>query len=332
VDSTDDPKHRSIIGTATEPAAGAKKKTKAPTALRDRVRERISREGLSQRAVAREAGVAVQVLNRWLASKSREGEEQDTTNRMTAWLDAHKIAESPSRRDAGFVNTPTARKIIGALTYCRSTGDMACVYGGPGVGKTRSIHHFRGGHPENVWVATMTPASAGLVSALEVVADAVGVTEAAGGARRISNAIRAQVSGRGGIIIIDESQHLSMAAIEELRSIHDVGRVGLCLIGNETSYARLTGGSRAASYAQIFSRIGMRVFIHRPESADVRELAEHMGVHDKDALELLERLAARPGALRGAVKAITLATSYAAGGAVTVKTLRDAMRTLGAEV
>jgi len=301
------------------------------------VREQIARLGLSQRQLAREIGLPAQVLTRWLHDEPRPNEEERVTTKLTAWVDA--AAESPTI-SSDFVATPTAKKILGCLAFCRRTADMACVYGGPGVGKTRAIQAFQLKYSSTTWVATMTPASSGLVSALEVVAEAVKVADTSGGARRISKAIRAQVEGRGGIIIIDESQHLSMAAIEELRSIHDSSGVGLALVGNENSYARLTGGSRSASYAQIFSRIGMKLFVHRPDAEDVAELARHLGVRDKDAIALLQKLGARPGALRGAVKAIHLAVEYGttkAGArdvakAVTVATLRDAVRTLGAEV
>ena len=320
MDSTQEPE------TTTKKRAAAPVDTSRGAALRDRLRETIARLGLSQRAVAKESGVPHPVLGRWLRGEARAGEVADVETRVAAWFGGSRD------QDDGFVLTATAKRVLGALAYCRRTGDMACIYGGPGVGKTRAIAHFRAADPEDTWVATMTPAAAGLVSALEVVADAVGISDCSGGARRISGAIRGQVTGRKGVIVIDESQHLSMAAIEELRSIHDASGVGLALVGNETSYARLTGGSRAAHYAQIYSRLGMRLFLHRPEAADVRELAKAMGVTDKDAIAFLERLAARPGALRGVTKAIRLAGAMRDGEAVTVQSLRDACRQLGAEV
>lgn len=301
------------------------------TALRDRVQERMGREGVSQRQLAKVTGLPHPLLSRWLSAKSRAGEEADVTAALATWMGGN-AAPSGARRGDGFVPTPTAKRILGALAFARRSGDMACIYGGPGVGKTRAIQSFREADPENVWVATMTPACSGLVSALEVVAEAVGVTDCTGGARRIAGAIRAQVAGRKGIIVIDESQHLSMAAIEELRSIHDATGCGLALVGNETSYARLTGGARAASYAQIYSRLGMRVFLHRPEADDVHALARHMGVSNRDAQAFLERLAGRPGALRGVVKAVQLAQQMTKTRDVEVAALRDACRTLGAEV
>lgn len=299
-------------------------------ALRDRVQERMLREGLTQKSLARIVALSQPSVSRWLREASREEEADDVTEALSRWMSA---TDAPMPTET-FVATPAAKKVVGALAFARKTGDMACVYGGPGVGKTRAIRHFQATSPEGVWVATMTPASAGLVSALEAIADAVGVRDVSGGARRLSRAILQQVAGRGGIIVIDEAQHLSMAAIEELRAIHDACGVALALVGNETSYARLTGGSRSASYAQIFSRLGMRLFLHRPTAQDVAAIAKARGIHDQDSLAFLERLSQRPGALRGVHKAIALAQAMADDGVtdVSVDELRDACRQLGAEV
>jgi DNA transposition AAA+ family ATPase len=229
-----------------------------------------------------------------------------------------------------FIETPTSEKIASALSYAQVYGDMVCIYGGAGVGKTRTIAHVARTY-RNVFVASMTPASAGLVSALEVVAEAVGAPEVGGGARRLSRAIRAQLMvAPQALLIIDEAQHLSLSAIEELRSIHDATDCGLALVGNETVYTRLTGGSRAAHFAQIFSRIGMRLFVAAPQPGDVRALAASWGVKNADAVALLEQVAARPGALRGVHKAIRSASRSKRE--VTVEALQRALATLGAEV
>lgn len=228
-----------------------------------------------------------------------------------------------------FVETPTSEKIASALGYAHAYGDMVCIYGGAGVGKTRTVEHFRVTY-RNVFVAAMTPASSGLVSALEVVAEAVGAPEVGGGARRLSRSIRAQLGAAKALVIIDEAQHLSLAAIEELRSIHDATGCGLALVGNETVYTRLTGGSRAAHFAQIFSRIGLRLFIAGPQAGDVRALASSWGVKNADVVELLEQVATRPGALRGVHKAIRAASRSRRE--VTVEAIQKALALLGAEV
>lgn len=290
--------------------------------LRGQVQATLNALRLSQRELARELNVTHPSVGRWLGGH----ESAELEALIKAWLNRR----SPLRTEP-FAETGSAEQILSALAYAQSWGDMAAIYGGPGIGKTRSIEHYRDSY-ERVWVATMSPASAAVVPALEEVAEAIGLQDATGGARRISRAIAGRVRANGGgLIIIDEAQHLSMAAIEELRSIHDAARklVGLALVGNELSYARLTGGNRSLHYAQIFSRVGLKLHIKKPTIGDVRVLARQSSLKSEEAIELLERVAQRPGALRSVSKVLRLAS--VGGGVPTLDRIKRAILQLGAE-
>ena len=72
-----------------------------------------------------------------------------------------------------------------------------------------------------------------------------------------------RLQGTKGLLIIDEAQHLSLLALESLRSIHDATACGLVLMGNESVYANLSG-RRSAEFAQLFSRVGMVLKLENP--------------------------------------------------------------------
>lgn len=300
--------------------------------LIDRARATIAQRGLSQAKAAAEIGISAPTLNQWLNGKYQG-------NIPAVEADVEKWLSNQARRDqaAGampiapeFFRSPSADKIVNALSYAQMAGDIACIYGNPGVGKTKSFRHYRDTNP-SVWIATMSPDSAGLVPALEEVADAVGVRDAGGGARRIARAIRRKVEGTRGLLIIDEAQHLSTSALEEMRiSIHDATGLGLVFAGNPEVYSRLTGGNRSMRFAQIFSRIGMRLFIPRPTVGDVKALAQAWGVKGPAEVELLKEVASEPGALRGASKVLALA-AMASGGDVSLAALRQARINLGGQ-
>lgn len=300
--------------------------------LRQKVRSAMRREGLSLRQVAQELGTVHSTLSRWL-----DGEPVRTATELEAaaldWLRDH----GRSRGLEPFVETYSAERILSGLAYAQAFGDLVAIYGGPGVGKTRSIQHYQSLYP-NVWVVTLSPSCSGVVPALEEICDAVGLSDVSGGARRLARAIRSRVLGAEGLLILDEAQHLSQGAIEEIRSLHDWCRaeseeqaVGVALVGNETVYSRLTGPQRAAAFAQLYSRIGMRIYLARPTPGDVRALARQYQVTDKKCLALLERVADRPGALRGCVKALRLARR-SSGGQIDLETLQTAVQSLGVEL
>jgi len=230
-----------------------------------------------------------------------------------------------------WVPTKSAERVLRVLNFAFEHGDMGVVCGVPGIGKTRTATHFASEHPDSVWVATMTPASAALVPALEAVAERVGVHETLSGARRISASIRAHIGrGAGRLLVIDEAQHLSMVAVEELRQIHDATGCGLVFMGNDTVYERFSGKMKWAKYAQISSRVGIKVELKRPTAGDIDALCRAWGIEDADAMEMIASQAARPGALRGVVKVLQLARSN--GAAVTADALAAAIDLLDAEV
>ena len=84
-------------------------------------------------------------------------------------------------------------------------------------------------------------------------------------------------------------------------------------MGGESLYVRLTGGSRSAEYAQLFSRIGRRVRFSRAGQGDVDALLAAWGLSDAAVRAAALDIARRPGALRGLTKTLRLAALLASG-------------------
>lgn len=303
--------------------------------LRNTAKAAMKKRGLTVKGLAEELSLPRPSLSRWLGAKPRRGGEAKRVSAAVAeWLEEeeHTAEEANGAPVAEcsvdeFVETPTSERISSALAYAKANRDMAVIYGGPGVGKTRTIREFVSLY-ENVWVVTATPATSGVVPCLEEVADALGLKEPSGGARRLSRSIRTRVELIEGLLIVDEAQHLTTSAIEELRSIHDACGLAIAFVGNETVYARM-GGARSAQFAQLASRLGLRVPFIRPDERDVRAIARAWAVADETAIATLVRVACQPGALRGVVKVLRLAS---AKGPVTDQNVRVACDHLGIEV
>jgi DNA transposition AAA+ family ATPase len=247
-------------------------------------------------------------------------------------------AQSPKQQPrtrvaATYVKTATSARILDTLGYCHDTPDLGVIYGGPGVGKTRTARQYRDS-TKNVCIMTASPEVATVHPMLEELARSVGLEELAAGSRAISRAVRDRLlSLKNPFIVVDEAQHLNLSALESLRSIHDETEVGMCLMGNTLVYERLTGGSRVAHFAQLFSRMGIQLHIKKPTKQDVEDLAHSFGVENKEAVDMLHKLAARPGALRSAVKVMRLAVGAADANpaAVRIDHIKLATANLGLE-
>lgn len=306
--------------------------TQSDLPVLEQIQARLDSGEVSQSQVARESGLTAPVVSSWLKGRY-SGDNKAVEEKLRHWLQAQtrKTKAAMVLPDAPvWLSTPTAQKIDNVLTYAQGFGDLAVIYGGAGLGKTCTLRSYATRN-NNVWVASMSPAHGGVVAALEEIAEAMNLRGVPGRASRLQRELIRRLHGTSGLLIIDEAQHLNINSLEAIRALHDATGVGLALVGNESVYARLTGGSRAATFAQLFSRLGKRLCLTMPQEEDVYALAECFSVTGtQENLALLE-IARKPGALRGVVKALRLATVIAAGEgqALSVSHIRLAWQDLG---
>jgi DNA transposition AAA+ family ATPase len=116
--------------------------------------------------------------------------------------------------------------------------------------------------------------------------------------QQLSRRIRDRIRNTNGLLIFDEAQHLLDRAIDEIRSWHDDTGIGIAFLGNETVLARIEGGHRRAAFAQLYSRIGMRLIQNLPLTEDARALAEAWDVHEAKQIEFIVKKSQQPGGLR----------------------------------
>lgn len=277
------------------------------------VRAEMALRGMTQTRVAREIGVSGTSLNQLLMG-TYGADPRRLLGKLEQWLGAVRArAELPSMPEvSAWIATPTAERVITALAYAQQAGDIALVYGRAGVGKTSAAREYQRRYP-NVWVATMHPGSASVMAALSEVAFAVGLGVQDSGSARTFRELAKHIQGTRGLVVVDEAQHLGIAALDTIRSLHDATGVGVALSGNETLYARMTGGVRAAFLDRLHSRVGKRLALGAATRADVKRLAAEYAVVDAGSLQLLYIIGAQAGALRAITKCLRIARMMAAG-------------------
>lgn len=193
------------------------------------------------------------------------------------------------------------------LRFAQSTGSVVMIHGEPGVGKTITLKDYKR-KGASVWLVTMSPDTASKVPMLQEIGIMLGLP-IRGGAAHMRRAIVARIIKTGGVLLVDEAQHLDKPALEQLRRIHDEAETGLVVCGNTELKAKIETSH------QFNSRIGMKVRLTRPSQSDVAKLAGQYDVADTDALEFLHGIAQLPGGLRCVVKTVQLALMSAMGDA-----------------
>ena len=225
----------------------------------------------------------------------------------------------------GYFKTETGQQLEHILGYAQR-GRVVVAAMGAGLGKSTTARQFAACYP-HVFIATMAPSSAGVNNMQQEVLEALGDAGANGTPQRLSRRIKDRVKGMAKpLLILDEAQHLSEKSIEEIRSWHDAIGVGIALFGNESVLQRLEGGARRAAFAQLFSRVSMRVTRSQPLRGDIDALAAAWRIEDDRLIDYIRKIAMLPGALRNATFALELAVMIAGseGQQLNVGHLQDA--------
>lgn len=295
--------------------------------LREQIRNAMTRDRrLSQSILAKEAGVSATTLNQWLNAKYL-GDNEAIDAKLRLWIEAdqaRRAAGSAMPEAPSYVSTPTSARILGALAYAQMAGDIAVSYGNAGVGKTTSCKHYSQSSP-NVWIATMEPSTSGVVTCLQEICDALSL-DTGGGARAMARRVEKRVQDTHGLLVIDEAQHLSVQALDQIRAIHDATGIGIAFVGNDGVFARMAGGRNAQQLDRLYSRVGKRLRLQQSTEADIVALIKAWGIDDSKCHGTLIQIARGPGALRTLTKTLRLASMYAAaeGRAVCCEDVRAA--------
>lgn len=277
-------------------------------AVRQRIRTTMADRKMAMTDVSRQVGVPYGTFSSFMGG-TYKGRNAPIAEQALHWLNGLEAADRTralAPRAPAFVATPTAEAILATLEHAQYMPDMVVITGAPGVGKTSSARWYAARNA-NVWMITAEPTMSSPRALLDELADPIGVTERGLSSQKLSRALSRRMAGSRGLVLIDEAQHLTSQTLDQLRMFHDQAGIGIALLGNEAVYARLEGGTRAAQFAQLFSRVGMRLARPKALKGDVEKLLDAWGIAGKAERAALWAVARRAGALRNLTKVVTMA-------------------------
>ena len=207
---------------------------------------------------------------------------------------------------ANIVHTKTVDRIISAIGFAKISGDISMIYGEAGLGKSVALKEYIGTHSDALYVELMN-CDKSTKGVCERLIDCMGLC-AYGSDRNLIKSIIEYQERHHKIIILDEAQHLSINALENLRSINDKTCTGIVICGNPTVYDRMHGKGQA-HFAQLYSRIGIRLEV-TPPGIDEMESIYGKIVTDRESLLFLHKLALSHGGLRNCEKVVKIAQQF----------------------
>ncbi|MBC3872412.1 AAA family ATPase [Undibacterium flavidum] len=211
------------------------------------------------------------------------------------------------------VETSVTKTIMKAIKTAREEQEIVDICAPSGSGKSQAVAEYVAqvrkaeGFNSPVWVVELTAFALSTKSILEMIATAcVSQNFEVSNDLRADRTIREATEGRGGVLIIEEAQHLGdlkningIHVFNGLRRYTDAGCFGIALIGNGELYDTLKKGKRSA---QLISRMeAFREVIPGVVDDDVDRIMEAWGVVGKAERTACLKIAKSPGALRSLV-------------------------------
>lgn len=134
-----------------------------------------------------------------------------------------------------------------------------------------------------------------------------------------------------GMLIIDEAQLLSDQIIDELRCLYDHNNFPLIFCGNAEFRSRFNN-TKAASFTQFTSRVGVRFDIDEPRDGDVEAICDSLRI---DRSATTRKYTSEIANLSGGLRIIGKISSLAGRGigedeTIKLERLKEAAKLLGA--
>lgn len=258
-----------------------------------RINQYMQETGISARELAKLLNIASSTLSQWRSGTYSSPENIDKL--------IERFFEREERRerllqDSSYRAISTSETVLSGIEYCHLRRKLGVIVGDAGTGKTQGATEYVRRNPGSL-LLTVTPANNRESGVLRLIGKAVNLPRSH---RRDEDfdLITDRLYGRDIVLILDESQHLNVAALEILRSLHDATQIGLVLIGNHEVVAKLNGNNKAA-FAQLFSRIAYQIHLTTKDvlQEDIELLWPEM---ESSAHRSLLKLARSPWGIRGA--------------------------------
>lgn len=291
--------------------------------LKNRLADEISR-GYSIARIANETRHSVESINAWAKNfdyfrvPRHIGADSLAVKieaALEAWFnDIEQERANERTRNPAPIETSVTSRVMGAISMSREMVEIVDISAPPGSGKTQGVAEYTArarkeeGFDCPVWVVELKEFGLCAKSVLRMIGRAcISINYDGHDDDAMFQEISDKTQGRGGVLIIEEAQHLVDAKngkgfhiFNGLRRFVDARCFGIVLIGNGELYRRLKTGQ----HAQLLSRMAsFRVEIPGITEADVDNLMAAWGVNGKAEREACLRIAKGPGALRSLVHA-----------------------------
>lgn len=276
--------------------------------------------GKTQKQVSKETDLSTAVISQFIKGtyKGNNEEIDRVINKYLELVERRKFNIDCVRFYDGLQNTTVTNFVC---SYAHRNNDIALVCGDAGAGKTTALERYK---ENNVGVVMITANSCttSAVAILKMISQKIGKSMNSRKDLLMTELIN-YFRDTNRLIIVDEADHLTMAAVQALRNLNDEAHVGIVLSGNDKIYNQMVSGAKSSELQQLRSRILVRRRVTNEYTLE--EFKNIFPDLNNECLGYLIQLA-RKESLRTAIKLLRIA--YDVNPSVSIKTLKEVQKEL----
>lgn len=273
--------------------------------IRTEVQTYMGESGKSQKQIAREIAVSPATLSQFLDG-IYTGDNAGIADSLQGWLALEAKRNTMKEHSQMSLDVENTKTVLFVCEYAHTKNDITLIFGDAGAGKTTALEYYRDKNA-GVIMITANACTSSATSILKMLCNETG-RNISGRKDIIMNELVKYFKGTNRLIIIDEADHLTLSALQAIRNLNDMAKVGIVLSGNNKIFLQMIGGAKSSEFQQLRTRITLRRKLTNKYTKN--ELKHIFPALPEDCLTFVALLSEKES-LRTAKKIVELAYDYA---------------------
>jgi DNA transposition AAA+ family ATPase len=244
--------------------------------IREQIKKFIGETDISQNAASRAVGCSPAALSKFLAGPGKYaetgGDEQALEEKIGKFLKRQSERKEDQHESAiPIIQTSVLKKIHEVARRAHIRRWLCVCSGDAGLGKTEACRAYAAEEKDVILIEAVLGLSS--LKLFRQLHRACGF-DGEGSTYDMFDDVVNKLRGSDRMIIVDEAENLPYRALELIRRVYDMAKIGILLVGMPKLIMNLRG--KHGQYAQLYSRVRLAAEVSALNPMDVHDIVQRI--------------------------------------------------------